>query len=42
LVFEKAFRDSDAVGELVIPRETDENDTKVFLFLGDRTKSLKE
>ena len=34
LVFKKAFGDSDAVGELVVPRETDENDAKVFLFLG--------
>ena len=34
LVLEKAFGDGDAVGELVVPRQTNENDAQVFLLLG--------
>jgi hypothetical protein len=40
LVLEEAFGDGDVNGQLVVPREADEDDTDIFLLLGDggRTK----
>jgi hypothetical protein len=42
VVFEETFGDSDAKRQLVIPREADEDDAEIFLFLGVGGKRVKK
>ena len=42
LVLEKAFGDGDVNGQLVVPREADEDDTDIFLLLGGGGRTKKQ